>query len=144
MNPEIIRIIRNILAVIVGLFIGSYVNMAIITYGSSYFPLPESVNPQDIESIKANMHLYGFNNFIIPWLAHAVGTLVGAIIAALLAASHKIYMAITVGVVFLIGGIMMVVMIPQTPIWFILADLGLAYIPMAWIGAKIASKFSKN
>ena len=124
MNPEVIRIIRNILAVIVGLFIGSYVNMAIITYGSPYFPLPEVVNPQDIESIKSNMHLYGFNNFIIPWLAHAVGTLV--------------YMAITVGVVFLIGGIMMVVMIPQTPIWFILADLVLAYLPMAWIGGKIA------
>jgi len=137
MNPETIRIIRNILAVVVGLFIGSYVNMAIITYGSPYFPLPESVNPQDIESIKANMDLYGFKNFIIPWLAHAVGTLVGAIIAALLAASHKLNMAITVGVVFLIGGTMMVVMIPQTPIWFIIADLVLAYIPMAWLGGKI-------
>lgn len=144
MNPEVIRIIRNILAVVVGLFIGSYANMAIITYGSPYFPLPEGVNPQDIESIKANMDLYSFNNFIIPWLAHAVGSLIGGLIAAFLAASHKKYMAITVGVVFLIGGIMMVVMIPQTPLWFIFTDLVLAYIPMAWLGEKLASKFRNN
>lgn len=137
MNSSAITIIRNILAVIVGLFIGGYVNMAIIKFVSPYFPAPEGVNVQDIESIKANMHLYGFNNFIIPWLAHAVGTFVGALVACVLAASNKLTLALIIGFVFLLGGISMVVMIPQTPVWFILADLVLAYIPMAWLGGKL-------
>lgn len=138
------KIVRNILAVVIGLVVGSLVNGAIIKYGSPFFPLPEGVNPNDIESIKANLHLYSFKHFITPWLAHAVGTFVGAVLAGIIAASHKIKLALLVGAFFLVGGIMMVFMLPQSPIWFILADLLLAYIPMAWLGGKIGIAINKN
>jgi hypothetical protein len=44
------------------------------------------------------------------------------------------------GVLFLIAGISMVIMLPETPIWFVLVDLIVAYIPMAYLGNKIASR----
>lgn len=138
------NILRNILAVVIGLVAGSYVNMAIIKFGSPYFPLPEGVNPNDLESIKSNIHLYSFKHFITPWLAHATGVLVGAILTAIIAATHKARLALIIGAFFLLGGIAMVYMIPQTPIWFIFADLALAYIPMAWLGGKLGIVINKK
>lgn len=44
-----------------------------------------------------------------------------------------------IGVVFLLGGISMVVMVPALT-WFNILDLTCAYIPMAWLGAKMAKQ----
>ena len=133
------NIIKNILAVVLGIFIGGFVNMAIINNGASFIPPPEGVNPADIESIKENMYLYTPLHFIVPFLAHAIGTLVGAIIVSFVAVSHRMYLSIGIGVFFLIGGITMVVLLPS-PMWFNILDLGLAYIPMGLLGWKISGK----
>ncbi len=132
MNPTI----KNILAVIVGIAIGGGINMLIVTYGGVMIPPPEGVDPSDVESIKANMHLYEAKHFAVPLLAHALGTLIGAIIAYMLAANRKTMCAYIIGVVFFIGGIAAAVMI-QGPLWFTALDVLAAYIPMAWLGAKI-------
>lgn len=132
MNP----IVKNILAVIAGIIIGGFVNMGIIMLSASIIPPPEGVNPADMESIKANMHLYEPIHFLFPFLAHALGTLVGAMIAYLIAASRKMSMALIIGVFFLIGGITNVIMLPA-PTWFAVVDLLGAYLPMAWLGAKL-------
>jgi hypothetical protein len=44
-----------------------------------------------------------------------------------------------IGAFFLAGGIVNAFMLPA-PVWFIVVDLAGAYIPMAWIGGKIATK----
>lgn len=128
--------IKNILAVILGIVIGGGINMLIVTYGGAVVPAPEGVDPSDVESIKANLHLYEAKHFAVPFLAHALGTLVGAIVAFMLAANRKAMCAYIIGVVFLLGGIAMAVML-QGPVWFISLDVLVAYIPMAWLGAKI-------
>jgi hypothetical protein len=46
------------------------------------------------------------------------------------------------GILFMLGGISMVIMLPETPIWFILVDLIGAYIPMAYLGYKLVKKSS--
>ena len=132
-------IVRNILAIIAGFVVGSVVNMGLITVSGSIIPPPAGVDPTDMESLKASMHLFEAKHFIFPFLAHALGTLAGAFTAALLAASHKMIFALVIGAFFLIGGIAASFMIPA-PIWFIVLDLVAAYIPMAWIGGKIANK----
>jgi hypothetical protein len=83
------------------------------------------------------MALLAPRHFVFPWLAHAVGTLVGALVAARLARSHRLPLAMIVGVVFLAGGIMAAQMIPA-PAWFVALDLVGAYLPMAWLGARLA------
>ena len=135
----ILNISRNIIALILGLFLGGVINMLIINNGGGFIAPPEGVNPNDIESIKKNMHLYTPIHFIIPFLAHAMGTFIGALITSLIAVSIRMYLAIGVGFCFLIGGIMMVLMLPS-PLWFNIIDLSLAYLPMGWLGWKIGSK----
>lgn len=132
MNP----IIRNILAVLAGLVLGSIVNMGIIMISSSVIPPPEGVDVTDMESLKASMHLFEPKHFIFPFLAHALGTLAGAIVTGLIAVSHKIRLALVIGLFFLIGGITNIFMLPS-PTWFAILDLAGAYIPMAWIGGKL-------
>ena len=85
----------------------------------------------------------GAENFIFPFLAHALGTLVGAAIAAWIAVNHKMKFALGIGIFFLIGGIYINYMLPG-PTWFAVTDSLLAYIPMAWLGGKIGMRMSKK
>lgn len=75
----------------------------------------------------------------MPFLAHALGTFVGALVAALIAANRKMLFAIVIGLFNLTGGIVAVTMIPA-PMWFNVTDLVLAYIPMAVAGGKLGSR----
>lgn len=135
MNP----ILRNILAVVAGLIVGGSVNMGIITISSSVIPPPNGADLTTMEGLKSTMHLFEPKHFLMPFLAHALGTLVGALIAALIAASHKLRLALAIGVVFLAGGIQMVMALPS-PLWFSITDIAGAYIPMAYLGAKLVTK----
>jgi hypothetical protein len=135
MNP----ILRNILAVVAGLVLGSIVNMSLIQYGLHLFPFPEGFDMNNPEAMEAHKDLVEPQHLLFPWLAHALGTLVGAAIAARLAAKHHLLMAMVVGLFFLAGGIYMAIIAPA-PLWFIVADLALAYLPMAYLGAKLAGK----
>ena len=51
--------------------------------------------------------------------------------------NYKMKFALSIGIFFLIGGTMNTFMLPS-PIWFTVLDLAGAYIPMAWIGWKLA------
>ena len=135
MNP----IIKNILAVLAGFLVGSAVNMGIIMILGYVIPPPEGVDVTNMESIKASMHLFEPKHFISPFLAHALGTLVGAMVTAWIAATHKMKFALGIGVFFLIGGITNVFMLPS-PTWFAILDLTGAYLPMAWIGGKLMTR----
>ena len=137
MNP----IVRNILAVIVGVGACLLINGFIISLSSSLIPPPEGMNVNDMESIRANAHLFEPKHFIIPFLAHAIGSLIGGLLAALIAASRKITFALVVGFVHLLGGIAAAFLIPA-PVWFIVLDLVIAYVPMAWLGGKFVSRDS--
>lgn len=133
MNP----ILKNILAVIAGIVLGSIANMALIMLGHTLIAPPEGMNPMDPESLKAYAHLLEAKHFIAPFIAHAAGTFVGAFVAAKIAANHQMKFALVIGVLFLLGGISMVMDLPA-PLWFNILDLGFAYIPMAWLGWKSA------
>jgi hypothetical protein len=137
------NMLRNVLAVIIGFAIGSAVNMAIITIGSSLVPPPAGVDVTNVESLRENMHLFEPQHYLVPFLAHALGTLVGALAAYLVAASHKGRLALAVGALFLLGGIAASFMIPA-PAWFIALDLLLAYLPMAWLACRIGVHFGRG
>ncbi len=138
MNPTI----KNILAVILGWLGGSAINMGLILTGHKLFPIA-GIDPNDMEAFAAVMPTLEFKYFIFPFLAHALGTLVGATIAGLIAANHKMKFSLAIGVLFLIGGIVVNYMLPG-PTWFAVVDIVIAYIPMAWIGGKIAMRLSRR
>lgn len=132
-------VLRNVLAVVAGFVIGSIVNMALIMIGGKVIPPPAGVDVATMEGLRAGMHLFEPKHFVFPFLAHALGTLVGALVAASLAASRKLVMALVVGALFLVGGIMSVMSLPS-PMWFSVLDLVAAYIPMAWLGGTLAAR----
>lgn len=130
------RRVRNVLAIVVGILVGSTVNLGLVNIGSSVIPLPDGADVSSTESLRESMKLFTPLNFIFPFLAHALGTFAGAFAAAKLAASHHVKLAMGVGLFFLLGGITMVVM-AGGPVWFIVADLFLAYIPMGFLGGVL-------
>ncbi len=135
MNP----VVRNILAVIAGIVGGSLVNMSIIMISGSVIPPPEGSDVTTTEGLTVAMPLFQPKHFIMPLLAHSLGTFVGAFLVALIAASYKTKLAIIIGLFFLAGGIYTVFMLPS-PVWFSIVDLTLAYLPMAYLGGKLGMK----
>ena len=131
------NILKNIAAIIVGAIIGASVNMGIIINSDSLISLPEGVVPGNMDSLVANIHLFEPINFLMPFLAHALGTLVGAFFAAKIAATYKLQFGLSIGVLFLLGGIQMANQL-NAPLWFDIADIGFAYIPMAYLGYRLA------
>ena len=122
-------IFKNILVLLGGCVFGSVVNMGLIIAGNQLIPMADGMNPMDAT-------MWEIKFFIFPFIAHAIGTLSGAFIVARYTASHHMILAISIGVFFLLGGISMVFIMPA-PVWFIVADLSLAYIPMGWYGWKL-------
>ena len=137
------NLLRNILALLAGIVIGGAVNMALIVLSPSIVAPPAGVDLNDAESLGASMHLFEPRHFVMPFLAHALGTLAGALTAYLFAATHKGPLAYAIGSVFLCGGIAAGVMIPA-PAWFIAVDLVAAYLPMAWLGVQIGSRMQRG
>lgn len=133
--------LRNVLALIAGLVIGSLVNMAIVMVSGSIIPPPEGGDVTSMEGLKATMHLFAPKHFLFPFLAHALGTLVGAWVTVNIALNNVKLWAYLVGVLFLAGGLANVFLLPS-PLWFNVVDLAGAYLPMSFLALKLAG--SKN
>lgn len=130
-------ILRNTLAVVAGAIAGSFINGGIISISGSLIPPPEGADISTEAGLKAAMHLFEPKHFLMPFLAHALGTLGGAFLTAKLAASRHLILALLIGMLFFAGGFAMVLMLPA-PAWFNATDLLLAYFPMAWLGWRMA------
>lgn len=133
-----LKIVGIALALILGIAIGGGVNMALIILGPTLIAPPPGVDMASAEGLRAAMPLLEPRHFLMPFLAHAVGTLVGALAGSVIAVSHRSIVAYAIGAVFLCGGIAASFMIPA-PTWFIVLDLAAAYLPMAWLGLSIAN-----
>jgi hypothetical protein len=140
-TPSIIdRIVWSTIGVVTGALMGAIANGVTLNVGTALVPPPAGVDPQDIESINASIAQYSAAQLMVPFAAHAVGALLGGAIAWAIARGRTAGMvsAIVVGALFLAGGVTMVVMLPNTPTWFAALDLIGAYVPMAWLGTRIA------
>ncbi len=135
MNP----IIKNILAVVAGIVAGSAVNMGIIMISGHIIPPPDGADLTTSEGLKAAMPLMQPKHFLFPFLAHALGTFAGALLAGFIAASRKMTLALAIGFVFLAGGLINVFMLPS-PLWFTIVDLAGAYIPVAYLAGRLVEK----
>jgi hypothetical protein len=134
-----LKLIRNLAAILLGVLAGAAVNMALVSISPMLIPPPAGVDVTNTESLSLGIDLFEPKHFIMPFLAHALGTLAGALVAYLIAASHKNRFAYVIGVFFLCGGLAASFMIPA-PTWFIALDLIVAYLPMAWLSIMLAQR----
>jgi hypothetical protein len=127
-------IIKLIFVFLAGTLLGMVVNMGLIVTGYRLIPFADGMNPM-------NATLWEIKYFIFPFLARAIGTLAGAFFVAKFASKYQMVFAYSIGVFFLLGGISMVFIMPA-PVWFIVADLSLAYLPMGWLGWKLSGQIN--
>ena len=124
-------------AIIAGFLVGSVFNMGVVLLGTLLIPPPPGVDFADPASVAQARSLLTPVHFIFPWLAHAGGTFVGILMSSIVYPPRAGLCAMVLGVLFLAGGIAASVMIPA-PAVFIALDLVLAYLPMAWLGYRVA------
>lgn len=135
------KIFRNIVAIIIGWAVGSFINMSLIELGGIAFPI-EGTDSNDLDAYAAIIGTLDPEYFIFPFLAHALGTLAGGFAAYLIAAAHKMKFSLTVGLLFFLSGVTINYILPG-PVWFAVLDLVIAYFPMAYLGGVIGSRFKK-
>ncbi len=129
MNP----ILRNILGVIVGIGVCLFLNGSLLGLLLDLVGPPVGFDPNKIDTYR----LLQAEHLMAPFTAHAVGSFIGGLLAALIAATHRMNLALLVGGLHMIGGIVAAFLIPA-PLWFIVLDLAAAYLPMAWLGGRAA------
>lgn len=127
---------RNLLAVLAGCVAGGLANMLLIRLNTTvFFPLPPDVDMADAVAFAAALKTMPAAAFVVVVIAHLSQAFVGGGVAARLAASHNMAMALAVGAFSLAGGIAAYAMYGG-PTWM-LVEMPL-YFVAAWGGAKLA------
>ena len=127
---------KNVLATIIGFIVASatvYIFESLI--GHNLFPLPETIDPMDMESIKQNMHLIPTGSKVFVVIAHFMGIVCGMFVAALISKKSMVPSYI-VGALMLAATAFNLIMLPKET-WFLLADGILAIIGF-FAGKKLA------
>jgi len=132
------KVFKNIIAVIAGIIGGSIINMGIFTIAPYLITYPEGFDNSTSEALAATLHLLQPKHFLVVFLSHGLGTLAGAFIAAKIAVNQQLIFASIIGVFFFSGGVYMMSILPASPTWYNIIELVGAYIPMTWIGWKLA------
>ena len=136
----ILHILKTTLVIFISLFAGAMLNGALINVSNHIIPPPVGFDLTTEEGLQAAMPYMGPEHFLFPFLAHALGTLLSTLLITRFLKSQQFVFSMMAGILFLLGGVSMVIMLPETPIWFVLVDLIAAYVPMAYLGNRIARR----
>ena len=126
---------RHVLAVCVGLACGMALNMGIIQLNSTvFFPIPPVLDPNDPAQFNAYLATLPQVAFIPVVLAHLGHAFFGGWVAARLAPTQPMRLALIIGAISLAGGVMAMTMF-DGPAWLAI-ELPL-YLAVAWSAGRI-------
>ena len=128
-------ILRNILAVILGLIIGNIAIMVLHYVGMIFYPLPEGTNMSDITAIAEYVKIAPLGALLMVMFAHLGGTFLAGLSTALV--SKNINTAYIVGGFFTLAGIYNLYVLPS-PWWFNIEVI--LYLPAAIYGFRLIVK----
>ena len=126
--------IRNILAVVVGLVVGMAFNMFMVIVNTAIYPMPEGVTFEDPEGLEAYLAGLPLTAFLIVLLAHVGQAFFGGLVAAAINRKSAIRVAMIVGLLSMLFGIANMMMVPH-PAWMWI-EMPL-YLLAAYAAAKI-------
>ena len=129
---------RNILAVFAGLVVGMIVNMGVIFLNAYVlYPMPPGTSMQEPESFNAYLATLPATAFLVVIAAHLGQAFFGGWTAACLGASSPVRLALTVGVITMIGGIFNLMNL-EAPKWMAVE------VPLYLLVAYVAGKIEEN
>ena len=128
---------RNVIAVVVGMIAGMAANMLFVIMNMAIYPMPEGVDFNNTEGLTEYINNLPFLAFLIVLVAHISQAFVGGWIAARISADRLMTVALVVGVLSLVGGIVNMNDIPL-PSWMLI-EMPL-YLVAAWAAAKLEQK----
>ena len=126
--------IRNILAVVVGLIVGMIFNMCVVLLNTTLYPMPEGVTFEDADGTAAYFAELPVTAFLIVIVAHVGQAFFGGLVAAVISRNASMVVAMIVGVLSMIAGIANMMLMPM-PAWMWI-ELPL-YLLAAYVAAQI-------
>jgi hypothetical protein len=132
-----IPIARSVLAVFLGMISSFFLILAIEVLGGLAFPPPPGLDSPNAETAAAAWKLIAPGMFAIVLVAWAVGTFIGAGIAARIAPRWKVGHGMIIGVLLLLASINQMGMFPH-PLWVWVVGVA-EFLPVAYLGAKLVT-----
>lgn len=133
--------IRNLIAVFLGMLAGMAVNMSLVMVTLVLHPMPEGVAFTDTEAMPEYFASIPVTGFLIVLAAHLGQSFFGGLVAALLSKDRPRTMALIIGVLSLIGGVVNLIDLPH-PMWMWIEVPG--YILVAWFAASLAMRLKRS
>jgi len=130
---------KTLLLILVALILGGVFNSFLLNVGMEVIPPPLGYDMNDPSELAKAMAVMEPKHFLFPFLAHALGTLVGVVFFTYFSKSNKLIFPLLIAGLYFAGGLYMVFILPA-PLWFDLTDLTIAYFPMAFIGYKLVKR----
>ena len=128
------NLIKSVGALVCGLAVGMCVNMALIQLNMTVlYPMPAGVDMNDPVAFGSFIQGLPAQAFALVLVAHLGQSFVGAWIAARLAPTRPMLLAMVIGALSLLGGILAMAMIPG-PAW-LAVELPL-YLVVAWLAGR--------
>jgi hypothetical protein len=129
-------ILRSVLAVVLGLFVGFVFIMAIQMLSMVVNPPPPGLDFNNPEAMKQYIATLPTGAFVLVLASYAVGTFAGAFVTVWVARRAPLVHGLILGGLFLLAAIQNMRTLPH-PVWFQIVALAL-FLPVAWLGASCA------
>ncbi len=130
---------KKALGIVIGMIVGMIVVFLVEMISAGLYPAPTSLDFADPESVKAWVATLPIGAFLIVLAAHVLGAFTGGLVCGRIVGKWWLPGPLIIGLLFLIAGALNLSLIPH-PVWFMIVDV-LVYIPAAFAGAKLASRF---
>ncbi len=142
MSPKLQNVVAGVAGAIASMPANMFLlgPMAKLTQAPQAPPFDPTAAPEAMEEVwRAYFATLEPVHMIGPLVAHWNGAFIGALVAGLVAANRGPKVPLFVAGFVLIGGIANAFMLPGQPPLFLAVDI-LGYLPMGWLGWKLALK----
>ncbi len=133
---------RTIFAVIIGLLVGAMFNGALVCLNLFLYPPPEGFDWDNTELVATYFESLPTMAFIVVLIAHLGQAGIGGYVAARLSKNRVMLVALLVGCISLVGGIMNAMSI-LLPTW-VMIEMPLYLVVAAWAGVLELKRRAKH
>jgi hypothetical protein len=136
------KVIRNIVAVLVGLVAATLVVMMADQMSHIIHPPPSHLNFNDKEAFEKYMQNVPVQAFMVMMAGWILSSFAGGLVTTLIQTEKKIWLALITGGILMAGALANQFMIPH-PGWMMVCTL-VFYIPSAYLGGKTGISIFKK